>query len=55
MSKPHAGAPHALIQVNSLALNHGIHKQTNDDDAPARTGADDLSQCEQGAIDGNSG
>lgn len=55
MSKLRAGAPHALIQVNSLALNHGIHRQTNDDDAPARAGAGDLSQYEQGVIDGNSG
>ena len=41
--------------INSDALNDGFPRQTDDDDAPAPTGADDFYQCGQGVIDGNSG
>ncbi|CAG9272890.1 hypothetical protein PUN4_730052 [Paraburkholderia unamae] len=55
LSEARVGFVRALIQVNPLALNRGVRRQTNDDDAPAPSGADGISECGQGVIDGNSG
>jgi hypothetical protein len=44
----------ALIQVNSLALNRSVQRQTDDDDALRRPARKRLREA-QGVIDGNSG